>query len=120
MGSFSSTSGSSASSSTEGIIRDFKRKINERNTPTALLFLNRLIVIIIFGIMLLTLLDFSFLSEEVSSLGAELEHNLYSERRSLEFVELASNVRSFINLANQIEFDKYDIHELNEIGRSRY
>ncbi len=58
MHSMSSTSGEGTSQSVDGIIRDFKRKINERQTPRALVILNRLIISIILGTLLLTVVDF--------------------------------------------------------------
>ena len=39
----------------------------------------------------------------------ENEHNLNSERRTLEFTELAVNSRSWLNAGLGIEFDVYDM-----------
>ena len=59
--SMSSTSGSSSGNSAEGMIRDFKRKINERHTPSVIFFLNRLITALILSTLLLTVVDFIIL-----------------------------------------------------------
>lgn len=48
------------------------------------------------------------------------DHNLMSEQRSLKTVQLASNVRSFINIANELEFDRYDGLPLLPIDRFEY
>lgn len=111
----SSTSGEGSSQSVDGIIRDFKRKINERQTPNALIILNRLIILIILGTILLTAVDYLRLDKEIEDLSGENEHNLNSERRTLEFTELAVNSRSWLNAGLGIEFDLYDMQELNNL-----
>jgi hypothetical protein len=111
----SSTSGEGSSQSVDGIIRDFKRKINERQTPKALIILNRLIILIILGTILLTAVDYLRLDKEIEDLSGENEHNLNSERRTLEFTELAVNSRSWLNAGLGIEFDLYDMQELNNL-----
>ena len=73
------------------------------------MILNQLITLIIIGTFNLTILDNTFLLTNVENLREEVQHNLLSERRSLESVELASNTRSYINVANGIEFNEYDI-----------
>jgi predicted glycosyl hydrolase (DUF1957 family) len=40
---------------------------------------------------------------------------MYSEKRNLKFIELATNVRSFINVANDLEFKEFDIERLNRV-----
>jgi hypothetical protein len=40
---------------------------------------------------------------------------MYSEKRNLKFIELATNVRSFINVANNLEFKEFDIERLNRV-----
>ena len=40
---------------------------------------------------------------------------MYSEKRNLKFIELATNVRSFINVANEIEFNTFEIERLNKL-----
>ena len=109
MHSMSSTSGEGSTQSVDGIIRDFKRKINERQTPKALIILNRLIILIIMGTILLTAVDYLRLDTEIGDLAGENEHNLNSERRTLEYTELAVNTRSWLNAGLGIEFDLYDM-----------
>jgi len=45
---------------------------------------------------------------------------LKSESRRLKIVQLASNVRSYINVANGIEFDRYDGYSIESIDRYDY
>lgn len=45
---------------------------------------------------------------------------LESETRNLKLVQLASNVRSYINIANGLEFDRYDGIYLQPIDRFDY
>jgi hypothetical protein len=68
--------------------------------PKTLLLLNRLIIFIVLGSILLTSVDFYTLTVEIEGLAGENEHNLNSERRTLEFTELALNIRSLINVGN--------------------
>ena len=48
------------------------------------------------------------------------EHSLMSESRSLGFVYLTTNVRSLINIANGLEFNRYDDEALRSIDRFDY
>jgi hypothetical protein len=41
-----------------------------------------------------------------------MEHSLYSEKRYMDMVQLASNARSMINVANDIEFLMFDSRQL--------
>lgn len=43
-----------------------------------------------------------------------------SESRQLKLVQLQENVRSFINIANGLEFDRYDGIPLQPIDRYEY
>lgn len=45
---------------------------------------------------MLTSIDFSKLNTEIEGISGENEHNLKSERRTLEYVELAVNMKSLI------------------------
>jgi hypothetical protein len=65
--------------------------------------------------MMLTCVHFSNMEIDIDNFRGESEHNLKSERRTLELVELASNVRSMINVGNGIGFNLYEIESLNKI-----
>ena len=67
---------------------------------------------IILSVMLLSTIDYYILGSEVESLSGENYHNLNSERRTIKIVSLAVNVRSFINVANNLEFDWYEVPDL--------
>lgn len=60
-------------------------------------------------------MDYLRLDKEIEDLSGENEHNLNSERRTLEFTELAVNSRSWLNAGLGIEFDLYDMQELNNL-----
>ena len=61
-------------------------------TPKALIILNRLIIFIIMGTILLTVVDFLRLHQEIDV-----------------------NTRSWLNAGLGIEFDYYDLQELNNL-----
>jgi hypothetical protein len=50
----------------------------------------------------------------------ENKHNLFSEQRTLKVAMLASNVRSYINVANGLEFENYDGISISPIDRFEY
>jgi hypothetical protein len=52
---------------------------------------------------------------DINNFSMESEHNLKSERRTLEMAELGSNARSMINVGNEIGFNLYEIEILNKI-----
>ena len=68
---------------------------------------------IILGTILLTTVDYLRLNQEIGDLAGENEHNFKSERRTLEYTELAVNSRSWLNAGQGIEFDHYDLKDLN-------
>ena len=43
-----------------------------------------------------------------------------SESRELKYIELSSNVRSYINIANGLEFDRYEGIPMQPIDRFEY
>ena len=90
------------------IIKDFKKALGERKTPRNLVYLNRIMKLILLTTIILSGIDFGMHKLQVTDFGKENEHNLRSESRRLKEVQLASNVRSFINVANGLEFDRYD------------
>jgi|LauGreDrversion4_2_1035121.scaffolds.fasta_scaffold12547_6 hypothetical protein len=99
----------------ETLIKDFKNKLNERRTPKTLIILNRMIIFILLCIIILTSIDFHTLRSDIEGIGAENEHNLGSERRTLSIVELSLNVRSYINIANKLEFEQWELNSLNAL-----
>jgi hypothetical protein len=108
----SETSGSSEAQSANHIIREFKAKINERNVPRILMLYDRFLISIIIVIIVLTSVAFNEVTQQVSDLMNELENSLYNEKRHMDMVQLASNARSMINVANDIEFLMFDSRQL--------
>jgi hypothetical protein len=102
------------------VIKDFKKALGDRKTPKNILILNRIMIGILLLTIILTGADYGILLTEVSDIQEASQHNLYSESRSLLEIQLASNVRSFINVANNLEFDNYDGPTLSPIDRYEY
>jgi hypothetical protein len=116
MNTFSSTtSRASSNQSADGMLRDFKNKINEQKTPKVLIVLNVLIIVLILASIGLSAVDFQIIETEVDTVAATNQQYMYSEKRNLKFIELATNVRSFINVANDLEFNEFDIERLNRV-----
>lgn len=80
-----------------------------------LIVLNILIIVLILASIGLSAVDFQILKTEVDSVTATNQQYMYSEKRNLKFIELATNVRSFINVANDLEFNEFDIERLNRV-----
>jgi hypothetical protein len=73
---------------------------------------DRFLISIILVIIVLTSVAFNEVTQQVSDLMAEMEHSLYGEKRYMDMVQLASNARSMINVANDIEFLMFDSRQL--------
>ena len=108
----SENSGSSEAQSANLIIREFKAKINERNVPRIIMLYDRFLISIILVIIVLTSVAFNEVTQQISDLKTEIEQSLYSEKRYMDMVQLASNARSMINVANEIEFLMFDSRQL--------
>lgn len=80
-----------------------------------LIILNILMIVLILASIGLSAVDFQILKTEVDSVTATNQQYMYSEKRNLKFIELATNVRSFINVANDLEFNEFDIERLNRV-----
>ena len=102
------------------IIKDFKKALGERKTPKNLVFLNRIMIVILLTTIVLSAIDFGIHVYQLDDFSQENEHNLKSEERRLKVVQLASNVRSYINVANGLEFDRYDGISIESIDRYEY
>ena len=71
MNTFSSTtSRASSNQSADGMLRDFKNKINEQKTPRVLIVLNALIIVLVLASIGLSAVDFQILKNEVDSVSA--------------------------------------------------
>lgn len=106
---------SSISVQQNSIIKDFKHTLGDRVVPRSLTILDRLIMCIMAVILTLSIVDISILENEVSKLINEADYLLMEERRMIEIVQIASNFRSYINVANGLEFDEYEIENLKKI-----
>lgn len=62
-------------------------------------------------------------SLKLSYLDAETEITkllVHSQSRSVRFVQLFQNIRSLVNVANGLEFDKYWDNSLKRVDRFEY
>jgi hypothetical protein len=114
------SSATSNSMSFNKIIKDFKRTLTERKTPRNLLYLNRVMTFIFIVSIILSSIDIGILTSATKELNTQTEVTLRTEKRNILLVELASNVRSLINVANGLEFDRYDGYLLAPIDRYEY
>jgi hypothetical protein len=71
---------------------------------------------IILTTIVITSVGFHFVTSEVDLLLKDLINNLYREKRYIDFVQLASNTRSLINVANELEYTVFDNEALNQHG----
>jgi len=97
------------------MFRDFKTKINENKTPRVLIILNILIIALILASIALSTVEFQILELEISMVKETNKQYMQSEYRNLKFIELVTNVRSYINVANELEFNSFDIERLNRL-----
>jgi hypothetical protein len=102
------------------VVKDFKKSLGERKTPRNIIYLNRITVLIIFITITLSSIDFSSVFSASQSLQDETYINMMTEERSLSIVNLATNVRSFVNIANGLEFDEYIDTDLKSVNRFIY
>lgn len=80
---------------------------------------------LIFGIFLLISVlagvQFDKIVSDIDDLSGENEHNLNSERRTIQIVSLALNVRSFINIVNGLEQRNFTMKALDKVlNRDEY
>lgn len=109
--SFANSSVSSATSNAltfNNIIKDFKKALTERHTPTQLIVLNRVMFLILLASIALTSVIFVLDRNTITSLNLDSYHSLNAESRTIQIVQITSNIRSYINIANGIEFDEYE------------
>jgi hypothetical protein len=114
------SSATSNSMSFNKVIKDFKKTLTERKTPKNLIYLNRIMVIIFFITITLSGINYGIISSTVTVLNRQSERTMITEKRNLGLVQLTSNVRSLINVANGLEFDRYDGQTLAPIARYEY
>ena len=90
------------------IIKDFKKALSERQTPANLIMLNRIMVAMLLLTIALSSAIFSIEQKTIREMELDNQQSLMSEARNIQVVQLASNIRSLVNIANGIEFDRYE------------
>jgi hypothetical protein len=102
------SSATSNAMSFNNIIKDFKKALTERQTPTQLIILNRVIFLILLATIALTSIIFVLDRNVIETISLDNYHSLNAESRTIQIVQLTSNIRSYINIANNLEFDEYE------------
>jgi len=102
------SSATSNAMSFNNIIKDFKKALTERQTPTQLIILNRVIFLILLATISLTSIIFVLDRNVIETISLDNYHSLNAESRTIQIVQLTSNIRSYINIANNLEFDEYE------------
>lgn len=115
------SSATSNAMSFNNIIKDFKKALTERQTPTQLIILNRVIFLILLATIALTSIIFVLDRNTITALSLDNYHSLNAESRMIQIVQLTSNIRSYINIANNLEFDQYENGgSLHSVDRFEY
>lgn len=121
-------SGTSSNSVSSGIsnsyfkmISDFKSSLGSRQTPKYILWLSRLLSLVLIITITISSIDYrmksSFVKEAETGIG---EYMIKSEARLILLIQLALDVRSIVNVANDIEFTEYQGTHLGRIDRFKY
>jgi hypothetical protein len=90
------------------MISDFKNSLGSRQTPKYILWLSRLLTIVLIITITISSIEYrlksSFVKEAEMGIG---EYLIKSEARLILLIQLALDVRSIVNVANDIEFTEY-------------
>ena len=85
-----------------------------------LVYLNRITVLIVLITITLSSIDFTTVWKNTDFYIDETQINLMIKERSLGIIQLTTNVRSLVNIANGLEFDTYSDPDLVSINRFNY
>ncbi|TNV87946.1 hypothetical protein FGO68_gene6125 [Halteria grandinella] len=108
---------SSNSTSFKKMIQDFKKALSERKTPGDLLNLNRLIIIFTLATITLSIVEYIFKIKLIDNMEHGNEHLLQANARLIQLVQLASNLRSLVNIANTNEVNYYQGSDIAKVTR---
>ena len=96
--SVSSTS-SNPAASYDNVLKNFKQTLSERHTPRNLVFLNIIIALFLLSSILLCVIDYFLLVQQVNSINDLNAYSLNSQIRSLMEIVLVGNARSLIDVS---------------------
>lgn len=96
--SVSSTS-SNPAASYDSVLKNFKQTLSERHTPRNLVFLNIIIALFLLSSILLCVIDYFLLVQQVNSINDLNEYSLNSQIKSLMEIVLVGNARSLIDVS---------------------
>jgi hypothetical protein len=114
--SMSSTGSGSSNShqlSYSKMLQDFKSAIGRRQTPRHLSLLSRFLMGFIALTIILSSVDYSMRLKYLSHVDDIADLMILSESRNIKLTQLQMNIRSYINIANGLEFQSYTSKNLN-------
>ena len=65
------------------MVKDFKKTLGERKTPSSVIKFNWLIIVIIVVTIIMQSVEYHIVNKDVDDVSGENEHNLNSERRTI-------------------------------------
>jgi hypothetical protein len=119
MSSVSSASASNVENNFTKMIKDFKKALSVRKTPGKLNYLNKMIVCIVLVFITFTSIEYDLKMQVMTTIIHEGEHSLATAKRNILFHLLNSNIRTLINIGNNLE-DNYYEGDLSKIDRFQY
>ncbi len=85
------------------------------------MILNRIIFLILLATIALTSIIFVLDRNVITAINLDNNHSLNAESRTIQIVQLTSNIRSYINIANNLEFNEYETGgSLHSVDRFEY
>lgn len=116
LSSVSSTASTNAENSFNKMIKDFKVALGVRKTPGKLIYLNRLIMVIVLVFLIITSAEYIYKESLMPVVINESQHSLATTSRNIMTQQLLNNIRTLINIANNLE-DNFYSGDLSKINR---
>ncbi|TNV87908.1 hypothetical protein FGO68_gene2105 [Halteria grandinella] len=102
------------------LIQDFKNTIGKRDIPAALLKLSRLLILFFFATITISSIAYGIQLLYIDEAAQLTNQLVISESRNIKLIELLFYVRSFLNVASDIEYNVYNGESLKRIERFEY
>ncbi len=98
-------------------MQDFKASIARRETPRNIVILSRLLLLVSLLLILLNSLDYYLKLSFIEHSEKMAAYLTTSERRTTKFIETTINLRSFVDVTNEIEATTYTDEYLKRFTR---
>lgn len=102
------------------MLQDFKQAISKRKTPRHLKLMSQFLILSFLVSIILTGIDFDFKMKFITESNDITDKQALNEAREVVLIEITQNIRSFINIANHLEFETYYGEGLQRIDRFGY